>query len=170
MTETAPCSLKRLSTLYVDREDRLRLTGQTADGAPEVIWLTQRLLQRLIPLLLQWLEQRDPNVARVQVLRTWAQEKARAELVRQPPIRPRADSRTWVAQSVDVAQRARGVRLTFNGATDEHAVVAFAAKGLRQWLNIVHAAYLKAAWPLDVWPDWIRESAAPDQRRTAVLH
>jgi hypothetical protein len=170
MTEASSCSLKRVSTLYVDREDRVRLTGQAADGAPKVIWLTQRLLQRMIPVLLQWLEQQDPKVANAEVLRSWAQQKARAALVLQSPVQPHEDSDTWLAESVDVAKRARGVRLTFKGVREEQAVVALAVKGLRQWLNIVYGAYLKAGWPVDIWPEWIRDSATPRKRRATVLH
>ena len=170
MTEAPSRSLKRLSIQYVDSEDRVRLTGQMADGAPEVVWLTQRLLQRMIPVLLQWLEQQDPKVAHAEVLRSWAQQRARAALVRQPPIQPHEDSRTWLAESVDVARRAKGIRLTFKGMREEQAVVAFAVNGLRQWLSIVHAAYVKAGWSQDVWPEWIRDSASPGKRRTAVLH
>ena len=38
-------SLDRITTEYIDAEDRLRLSGQSADGSAVVIWLTQRLIQ-----------------------------------------------------------------------------------------------------------------------------
>jgi hypothetical protein len=38
-------ALDRTTTEYIDTEDRLRLSGQYADGSAVVIWLTQRLNQ-----------------------------------------------------------------------------------------------------------------------------
>lgn len=63
-------ALERITTEYIETEDRIRLTGEAAGGVPVVIWLP-----------------------------------------------------------------------------------------LRQWLGILHDMYVKAEWPLAVWPDWVRESA-----------
>ena len=38
-------SLDRITTEYIDTEDRIRLSGQYAGGPAVVIWLTQRLIQ-----------------------------------------------------------------------------------------------------------------------------
>jgi len=170
MTEGSSRALKRFSTRYVESEDRVRLTGRLDDGAPEVIWLTQRMLQRLIPALLQWLEGRGSESSHRQVLHAWAQQKARADLVPGLPIQPADDSRAWVARSAHIAKRAKGIRLTFKGTGDEQVFVTFTVKGLRQWLNIVYAAYARGGWPDDVWPDWIRESAAPQETPASALH
>ena len=43
--------LHRITTEYIDSEDRIRLTGQLASGDTVVLWLTQRLLNRLVPHL-----------------------------------------------------------------------------------------------------------------------
>lgn len=48
--------LKRLSTGHQEVEDRIRLVGETGNGAVVVLWLTQRLLLRLVPILLEGLE------------------------------------------------------------------------------------------------------------------
>ena len=170
MADAAPRSLKRFSTRYVESEDRVRLIGKPDDGAPEVIWLTQRLLQRLIPALVQWLDGQGSADAQREVLHAWAQQKARADLVPGPQVQPADDSRAWVARSVQVTKRAKGMRLTFKGAGEAPVSVTFAVKGLRQWLSIVYAAYADAGWPGDVWPEWMRESAAPLKTRAIVLH
>lgn len=47
--------LQRVTTAYLENEDRLRLTGKLADGDIVVLWLTQRLLSRLVPHLTTWL-------------------------------------------------------------------------------------------------------------------
>lgn len=46
--------LQRITIEYRTQEDRLCLTGERAGV---VLWLTQRLLGRLVPHLTAWLEQ-----------------------------------------------------------------------------------------------------------------
>ena len=47
--------LHRLTTDYVEEEDRIRVSGASANGDTVVLWLTQRLLNRLVPHLTAWL-------------------------------------------------------------------------------------------------------------------
>ena len=58
-----PHELQRITTTYVDVEDRLRLTGVLANGTVVQLWLTQRLLGRLVPPLTSWLERNALLVA-----------------------------------------------------------------------------------------------------------
>lgn len=163
-------SLQRLTTEFVDREDRIRLAGEMEDGRPVVVWLTRRLLERLLPVLLGWLEERSATLPRAEALLSFAQRAASAELTPQAPVRADADSPAWLALAVDVAQSEEAVGLTFRGADGRSATLALTGKPLRQWLGIVHEAYLKAEWPLDVWPEWLRESRLPAGAGHAVLH
>ena len=50
--------LSRVTTVYVDVEDRFRLSGETQDGQVLVLWPTQRLLCRLVPHLVLRLARR----------------------------------------------------------------------------------------------------------------
>lgn len=168
--ETTSDTLQRITTQYIDVEDRIRLAGEVADGATVVIWLTRRLLQRVLPALLQWLEQPGADMPRADILQGFAQQAARAELTPQAPVRLSAGSMSWFAISVDIAKSEQVVRLTFKSADGAHATLLLAAKPLRQWLCIVHEATLKAEWPADMWPDWVRDSAQPVRRQSALLH
>ena len=47
--------IQRFSSVYIDSEDRIRLTGKTDDDAVLGCMLTMRLLRRLIPHLLKTL-------------------------------------------------------------------------------------------------------------------
>ena len=47
--------LQRITSEYIEAEDRLRLTGEVGEGETETLWLTQRLLTRLLDHLLKWL-------------------------------------------------------------------------------------------------------------------
>ena len=48
---SARSALRRMTTEYRAQEDRLCLTGERTGGDAVVLWLTQRLLNRLVPHL-----------------------------------------------------------------------------------------------------------------------
>ena len=49
-------SLKKVTAEFIQTEDRIRLSALTADDKTLALWLTQRLLSRLITHLAKWLE------------------------------------------------------------------------------------------------------------------
>lgn len=172
-----PLVLDRVTTEYLAREDRLRLTGRTAAGGTLVIWLTQRLLIRLLTPLFQLLEQAGggstaaPNPVQVELRQSFAQQAARAALTPLPAVRPASATQTWVARSVSVGRTAAGVVLVFQGGDGQQARLPMAVAALRQWLNILYDVWRRAEWRTDLWPAWITD-AAPAQGRGAslVLH
>jgi len=165
---TTQC-LERITTKYIDVEDRIQLSGQTGSLTPVVIWLTQRLLQRLIPVVLKDLE-RQRQGALGEVLQGFAQQAARAGTVPQAPVQFNERSPAWLARKVDVTPSKTTLQLVFHGAEGQTAVLALAVDPLRQWLNILYDVCFKAQWPLDVWPAWIRESVMPASLQPVLLH
>lgn len=153
-------ALERITTEYIDTEDRIRISGEVGNDVPVVIWLTQRLLQRLLPMLLQWLENQNADMPHAEILQGFAQQAAKAELTPQAPVLACCDSTAWlVVLSVDVVQSEQAVSLTFYGGNGQEPVsLTLAATPLRQWLSIVYGAYLKAEWPIKIWPGWLQES------------
>lgn len=162
-------SLQRITTEYIDLEDRVRLSGETDNATTVVVWLTQRMLERLLPALLQWLERQSADIPRAEMLQGFAQQAAEAGLTPQPPVRAGADSMAWLVLSVDVTQTEQAVSLIFRGVEGQDISLALAANPLRQWLAIVHDAYFKAGWSLAVWPEWVRARPLPTLQQV-VLH
>ena len=162
--------LERITTEYIDSEDRLRLSGEMGNDVPVVIWLTQRLLQRLVPMLLRWLENQNADLPHAEILQGFAQQAAKAELAPLAPVLACPDSAAWLVLSVDIVQSEQAVSLTFYGADGQDAVsLMLAATPLRQWLSIVYELYLKAEWPIEIWPGWLRESTSPVEPGQAKL-
>lgn len=164
--------LHRISTQYDPDEDRIRLTGTDDGGQTLVLWLTQRLLNRLMPHLCEGLEKMaaqpgKPSSAAGQDLRahmeqSFAQQKAKAELPRQQPVVPVADAAQWRVDTVDVKHGASGVRIVLKRAAEGHqATLTLPTPVLRQWLGIVFEQYRRAGWSAQVWPAWMEEAAAP---------
>lgn len=163
-------SLQRLTTEYVNFEDRIRLSGEAENAELVVIWLSQRLLRSLLPVLLQWLERQTGEIPRAEALQSFAQQVALAKLTPQKPIRPDADSTAWLAIAVDIAQSEQAVNLTFRGNDQQSASFVLTVQSLRQWLGIVHETYIKAEWAVDVWPAWMRESRLDSAPQAVAVH
>jgi hypothetical protein len=165
--------LQRITTEYVDAEDRLRLTGEDAAEQTWPMWVTQRLLRRLLPHLLTWVEQqvRGAVGGHADALRSFAQQVARADLEPQAPVVAGEAGAPWLVVAVDVVFAQEGVVLTFKGvASHEQAAILFAPHALRQWLSIVHDHYRLAEWPVDVWPSWMDDEPAAGAEWVLTVH
>jgi hypothetical protein len=175
-------AISRLTTEYVDTEDRLRLSGEIANAAPVAMWLTQRLALRLIPALLRWLDGQagaasaensavapsSTGEMQKEVVHGFAQEAAVAELKAHQRVQAAA-SDGWLVQSIDLAPTGQQIALIFRAADGRAAGLGMTAQELRQWLAIVHAAWIRAEWPSALWPDWMRREAKPSGQQI-VLH
>lgn len=76
-------NLQRITTEFIASEDRIRLTGEVSEEktrASVVLWLMQRLLNRLVPRLCAWLAGGDNDSLPAELEQEFAQQKARVEL------------------------------------------------------------------------------------------
>jgi hypothetical protein len=162
-------TLQRLTTQYVDIEDRIRLSGEDADGRIHVMWMSQRLLNRLVPAVCNMLGSPQQD-ERAELLNSFEQQAAQAQLTPQEPVRHDAGSVAWLVTRVDLAQTGGGTRLTFHGSGDEQAAVVMPELALRQWLSILRDHYRAAAWPAGAWPAWIDSAAPAAPEASAILH
>lgn len=185
--------LQRLTTEFINVEDRIRLSGETDSGGTVRLWLTQRLLLRLLPLLFRWLDrhpgvsgeqapagsdeedarQRDP--ARRESLQRFAQEDAQDSLESTTPVRAEQARIEWLVEEVDIASGDNGVKLVFkptdNAAAEDTITLVLDTVALRKWLVILYRHFRAAGWPQDVWPRWLREaSRAQGPQSGTVLH
>lgn len=175
--------LNRITTEYIAAEDRIRLTGATAGGGTLVLWLTQRLLNRLVPQLLAWLERQPQTVSSAapegrrdlptELINTFAQQAARNRLQAQPPVRAEGACHTWLVRLLDIQQSDRAIRVVFrhpSGAEPGPAVLILRSDPLRQWLNVLHDHYLRAGWPMEVWPAWVTDAGRVPRSKSGVVH
>ena len=153
--------LQKFTTEYIATEDRIRLSGQVEGEAPLVIWLTQRLLLRLIPVLTEWLDQKSPQGMSGEIMHSFAQQAARTSLPPQEPVVAKETGAFWLASSVDIARSEQSVKLTFRDSEDRSTALTLNGTQLRQWLSILHDLYVKAAWPKDIWPEWMQTNTKP---------
>lgn len=163
-----PLSLQRITTRHDPIEDRLRLSGETASGDALVIWMTQRLLHRLLPSLLQWLAaSTDADSVVSDSLQQFAQEAAKrthfaASDVTAPHQTPLLISR------IDLRQHKRRITLCFKADHLALATLSMNNQQLYEWLHILHRQCEAADWPMTLWPQWLIRTYAPP--RYAIIH
>ena len=161
--------LQRVTTEYVVVEDRIRISGEAADGATIVLWLTQRLLNLLAPRLTSGLER--PDSTSDGLLQGFAQQAAEASLSPQQAVQATAPAASWRVDAVDILSGPDGVALTFRSDEGQAARLSLPTEPLRQWLGILRRQYQAAGWTDRVWPDWMEDAVSPPARSAATpLH
>jgi len=159
---------ERCTTEYAEDEDRLRLSAQLANGDTVVLWLTQRLINRLVPHLVEWLEKQTASMSAIpsvqartsDVAQGFAQQAAQAQMKTESPVQAKSAITSWRVDAVDVARRDAAVLLNFKSEPSRQAAMKLSAQQLRQWLSIVYRQYLRGDWPTGAWPDWLKEGVS----------
>lgn len=153
----------RFTTDYIEVEDRIRLTGVLPDDTVVTLWLTLRLVNRVIPHLAAWLERPTANVPLASLRQEMEQQRATLELQPLPPVGGAGAAPGVLIRSVDIRCTETVATMVFKTAAgdsgDQIARIAMQATLLRQWLGVLHGFYKTAEWPMAVWPAWIE--AAP---------
>jgi hypothetical protein len=179
---------QRITTEYVGLEDRLRITGETKTTEVVEMWLTQRLLLRLLPPIFTWLEKQtlseiqptNANKQTKEMLQVLAQQTASAELKNQEPVKAvqvvakssgtdqmAETNSSFVIESVDLNRRKDVIQLVFKSKSSKKVNIVLRAQPLRQWLAIIRTQWQRADWPITVWPKWVTESLKPESNQTS---
>jgi hypothetical protein len=149
--------LKRITTEYIATEDRLRLTAETEDDGVCVLWLTRRVLARLLVPVFSWLGRQEGTLPRADAMQHFAQEAATASVKPQQPVCAADKASAWLINSIDFSADDETLYLVFRGAEQNAAKISLAVHPLRQWLSILRKQCQKGEWVLDVWPSWMPE-------------
>ena len=163
-------TLQRITSEYIESEDRIRLTATTGARETLILWITQRLLIRLIGHFLKWLDKEAPEVARSSAvgseaksaLQGMAQQSAAAKLQEQSAVTATSDSATLLVKEIDIKMSEEAVLLVFKCDDGQNAELSFTVQQLRQWLGMIHRLWRMAEWPVSIWPDWMDDNQQPD--------
>lgn len=172
-------ALQRLTTEYIEFEDRMRISGEGVHGELLAFWLTQRLLTRIIRFLVTAIEQSStqataksaPDARTSALVNELAQEAAAQSLIQQPPVVASNSEKIWLVNEVDINKSDQYFTLRFKNMDAAPADVIFDHQQLRQWLVIVFNLWQKAEWPLHIWPEWITGTAKnPASKTKSAMH
>tara|TARA_B100001250_G_scaffold305501_1_gene267436 strand:- start:402 stop:923 length:522 start_codon:yes stop_codon:yes gene_type:complete len=159
-------TLTRVTSEFIEAEDRYKITGVCEDGETLIFWLTQRLLIRLINHCFVFLDSKSDEIAQnsnindqpKSNLQGFAQQPAEKELPVEDPVIAKHNSRSYLIEEIDLQFGDNGLLLVFKEGMTKQAGLALNIQQLRQWLAIIHNVWQIAEWPMSIWPDWISTS------------
>jgi len=162
--------LDKVTTQYIEFEDRVRVLGITDNNQTHEIWITRRLLDRLVIALLSSLEKQRPNRAKNDIHMAFDQEIAVTNYMPETPVTASKEVSSWLADSVDITSNKNGVVLHFKKKNLYKAELPFEFEPLRQWLFILYKTYQHSEWPLNPWPEWFLKSEDNHIKPTQIYH
>lgn len=175
-------TVQRFTTEYIANEDRMLMSLEFQDGSVQMLWLTRRLLDRLILRLLQYVDdaslpgggaKNDPVKANVQ--QRFNQQAATASMRRQKPVRStglaqkEAKPPTLVSH-VNLRRHDRVLDVEFRSIETALLLMPFRKGELRQWLGVLYNNYQRAEWNGAFWPDWIKPGDAATEANTRLVN
>jgi len=171
-------TLKRITTRYDQAEDRLRLDGRLNGEATLSLWLTQRLMIRLVRHLTRWLDRQElpaepsarPDPLAHSTKQGFAQQSAAATMAPVEPVSATDAATSALVHEIDIRAREKAIMLVFKLPDGTEVGLPFEPVQLRQWLAIVLAKWHRAEWRDDVWPRWMLDSIGPASGEGGAFH
>jgi len=167
--------IQKITPRYDQEQDRLSLNVRNAEGQVLLLWLTQRLANRLARTLGGWLDEALDNATTGQAassLQAFEQSAAQAQLKAHSPValEPEAAQAGILLTSVDLARSPDGYVLTFKWGGETGARLFLSLLELRQLLGIISCLFTAADWPRHAWPAWFAAETGAAAAAAIVLH
>jgi len=147
---------------YDPVEDRFRLDAVNATGEKQSIFLTRRLVDRVIPVLVSHLEGKNPEGVPAALAQGMSQSRARQ--ARQtgeatPAVAADTETPTWLCRTMHFQKADHGLNVIFTDDTQTDAVMPMVEANLRAGLDILLDLYTRANWPTEPFPEWMKPEA-----------
>lgn len=162
--------VKRFTTQYISSEDRIQIRLETKSDGVQVLWVTRRLLNNLLPVLFKRfaagvIDLRADTAPRVRAIQRFSQSAAVGRIKSPKPVEACQSNSSKegdiLVTSVEVKIMKSSVELVFR---DEAGIKRFPIKFhetlMRQWLGIIYSRYKVANWKESFWPDWMMENVS----------
>ena len=160
--------IKRFTGRYIPVEDRLRLDAVDADGNKESLFMTRRLVDRIIPIMVEHLEGQTPEGMPSDLVQEMQQDKARqgrAEDGAEAPVEVAPAIVPWLCRTVHLTKTGSSLVVVFTDDTHIEAHMPMSAENLRVVLDTFKTLYTSAGWGLQAFPDWMQTPAIAEVPR-----
>lgn len=171
LREERPFVVQMFTARYDLIEDRICLNAVDATGAKQVIYLTRRLIDQIIPVFIKHLEEKTPKGLPTDVVQSMTQERVRQVRKAETPAMPvNTDMGTprWLCTTMQMRKQPAGLLMTFTGGAAHSAQIPLTDQQLRAVLDIFHNSYAKAGWDLHLFPEWLAPTKAEVEPRAQV--
>ena len=157
--------IKTFTGRYIPVEDRLRLDAVDLDGNTQSLFMTRRLVDRIIPVMVEHLEGQTPEGMPSDLVQEMQQDKARqvhAEGVMEAPVEVAPEIVPWLCRTVHLTKTGSSLVVVFTDDTHVEAHMPMTAENLRVVLDIFKTLYTAAEWSLQAFPDWMQTPASAE--------
>lgn len=180
--------LERITFDYSATEDRLLARMQASDGERQAAWLTQRLARRLVKALLAHLDKTtmtertsvasnsavssgSVSQSPKEMLMSFRHQAAMLKRESPPPVAP-IDTHDLPLLEIIHARLLQSRAVLTIELPAGPVVLSLSHDHAWQLLQILLNIFGKADWPVDAWPDWMRDGDAngTPPGDTQVLH
>ena len=153
-------------------EDRIRLDALSPEGETQSIYLTRRLSDRFVPLLLERIEQQvRPGVPK-EIGLAMSQQQLRIERDECPipDVVAQAGASRWLCQTIHLSEEQGEVLWTLTDDGANTAAMLLPGEGLRSVLEVMLLTFRRLEWGLEVFPQWLLDGGAVPNDAPRVLN
>lgn len=170
--------LLRITTKYIEIEDRVRMDGISNEGEAISLWFTQRLLIRLAQKGIVFLEKQPLELTKIPVtdeqsrsdFQSVLQQSAKTETEKESAVLVNKDSQSLLVREIDLQISNDGIVLVFRETQENQAMLVLSLKHVRQWLSILCKLWQQADWPMGIWPNWVVTPEIGSKSEDKPLH
>lgn len=154
--------IKTFTGRYIPVEDRLRLDAVDVDGNKQSLFMTRRLVDRIIPVMVEHLEGQTPEGMPSDLVQEMQQDRARQVHVAggfEAPVHVEPECASLLCRTVHLTKTGSSLVVVFTDDTHIEAKMLMTAENLRVVLDIFKTLYTCAEWGIEAFPGWIRKKA-----------
>ncbi len=152
-------NIQKISQRYNQREDRIEVAIQNDAGKVISLWLTQRLANRMIAVLVKWLPEMQEQQEIVNEIHPQNDTDKQAEA--QAEEKPKRDAsvdfscagETGLLLTIDMSHQQKDYLLTFKWGVTGVATIKMGIEQLNSYIEGLIQLYRAAQWDLKVFPD-----------------
>lgn len=149
--------LLRVTLAYSSEEDRICMDGISAGGETKRLWLTARLVHRLVPHLLRITGNVSNGTRPTDVPITQNVEAA-------TPVEFVEGSEESLINSIDIRSRDSAIALIFRDrSTTAQASLILSFVDMLQWANALEKCHITGGWSASLWQE--ARNLVPDERQ-----
>lgn len=141
-------------------EDRIRLDALSAKGNGISIWLTRRLADRFLPILITAIEQAARQGLTREIELAMAQQQLRMEREANPvdKVQPAPGRAPWLCQTIHLEGRSDHLLWTLTDDAANSAIMVLPGDAPRAVLDIFLLMYRQLEWGEVLFPAWLTEA------------
>ena len=155
--------ITRFTLSYIAEEDRIRLVGLFSSGEKIKLWLTQRLISRLEPLIQKL---RPPD----QLDQNRDEPMSHFSSFDSSHVECDQNTESFLVNSIDINHQSTQIVLTFHGFNSKDRVIlGLSTLNVNKWLVAIKECCKLAKWPQGVWAA-VRDTPANQLNPQNTVH